>query len=87
MLKEKMKAQTKIDISKHSFVPRHIKLTEEEAEQVLKHYNISIKQLPSIRKSDPALREMNVKIGDVIKIMRNSQTAGEYRFYRAVVNG
>ncbi len=82
-----MKAQVKIDISKHSFVPAHIKLTDEEVQQLLMKYNISIKQLPSIKKTDPSIRELSVKIGDVIKIVRKSSTAGEYPFYRAVVNG
>lgn len=82
-----MKTQTKIDISKHSFVPKHIKLTEEEVQDLLTKYNVSIKQLPAIHKTDPSIRELNAKIGDVIKIMRKSQTAGEYLFYRAVVNG
>ncbi|MEM4245239.1 MAG: DNA-directed RNA polymerase subunit H [Candidatus Nanoarchaeia archaeon] len=82
-----MKAQSKVDITKHSFVPKHIKLTEEEAQQVLTTYNISIKQLPSIKKSDPALKDLNVKVGDIIKIMRKSPTAGEYPFYRVVING
>jgi len=87
MLKQKMKAQTKIDISKHSFVPTHTKLSEEEAQEVLNQYNISIKQLPSIHKSDPSIKELGAKIGDVIKIVRKSATAGEYSFYRAVING
>ncbi len=83
-----MKAQqVKIDISKHTFVPKHIKLSEEEAQEVLTTYNISIKQLPSIKKSDPSIRELTAKPGDVIKIVRNSETAGEYTFYRAVTNG
>jgi DNA-directed RNA polymerase subunit H len=87
-LTRKMKVQqVKIDISKHSFVPKHIKLTEEEVQEVLITYNISIKQLPSIKKSDPSIRELNAKPGDVIKIVRNSETAGEYPFYRAVING
>ncbi|MFH1211057.1 MAG: DNA-directed RNA polymerase subunit H [archaeon] len=79
--------QVKIDISKHTFVPKHIKLSEEEAQEVLTTYNISIKQLPSINKSDPSIRELTAKPGDVIKIVRHSETAGEYTFYRAVTNG
>ncbi len=87
MVYPKMKAQVKIDISKHSFVPAHIKLTDEEVQQLLMKYNISIKQLPSIKKTDPSIRELGVTIGDVIKIVRKSSTAGEYSFYRAVING
>ncbi|MFH1331733.1 MAG: DNA-directed RNA polymerase subunit H [archaeon] len=82
-----MKTQPKIDVTKHSFVPKHTKMTEEEVQEVLTQYNISLKQLPSIRKSDPAIRELNAKLGDVIKIMRKSPTYGEYPFYRGVING
>jgi DNA-directed RNA polymerase subunit H len=88
MVKErKMKAQVKIDISKHSFVPAHTKMTEEEIQALLTQYNISIKQLPSIKKSDLSIRELNAKPGDVIRIVRRSQTYGNYPFYRAVING
>ncbi len=74
-----------IDITKHEFVPKHTKLSEEETEEFLKKFNISRKQLPRILKEDPALMKLDVKKGDVIKIMRKSPTTGEAEFYRGVV--
>ena len=44
-----------------------------------------LKELPKISKKDPAIKELNVKVRDVIKIIRKSPTAGEAVFYRGVV--
>ncbi len=75
-----------IDIKKHVLVPKHIKLSETEKTKLLEKYDISTKQLPKILKIDPAIKELNAKQGDVIKIIRQSPTAGETVFYREVVN-
>lgn len=75
-----------VDISKHILVPKHVKLSEKEKENLLKKFDISTKQLPKILKKDPAIRDINTKLGDVIKIIRQSPTAGESVFYREVVN-
>jgi DNA-directed RNA polymerase subunit H (RpoH/RPB5) len=74
-----------IDITKHEFVPKHIKLSEEEAEGILKKFNISKKQLPRILKEDPAISKLDAKKGDVIKIIRKSPTTQESEFYRVVI--
>lgn len=74
-----------IDITKHEFVPKHIKLSEDEAQEMLKKFNISRKQLPRILKEDPAIQKLDVKKGDVIKIIRKSPTTGEAEFYRVVI--
>jgi len=72
---------------KHFFVPEHIKLTDEQKYELLKKYNISIKQLPMIHVNDPALKDMDAKIHDVILVRRASQTAKETEYYRVVVDG
>ncbi|MEK6841122.1 MAG: DNA-directed RNA polymerase subunit H [Nanoarchaeota archaeon] len=74
-----------IDITKHEFVPKHTKLNEEESEEVLKKFNISKKQLPRILKEDSAISKLDVKKGDIIKIIRKSPTTGESEFYRVVI--
>ena len=76
----------KVDISKHEFVPKHTKLSEADSEKLLSKYNISKKQLPKIFRSDPAIKEMDLKPGDIVKIVRKSQTSGESIYYRVVVN-
>jgi len=77
--------EQEIKIEKHEFVPEHIKLKDEEAEEFLKKLNLSKKQLPRILKDDPAISKFDVKKGDIIKIIRKSQTTGEAEFYRIVI--
>ncbi len=72
------------DIQSHFLVPKHEILDEGEATKVLMQYGVDRSKLPKIRKDDPALPE-GAKVGDVVKIMRKSQTAGDSLYYRAVV--
>jgi len=66
-------------------IPQHKKLNDEEAEKILKKYNVSKKQLPRIRSDDPAIVDMNPERGDMIEIIRNSPTTGKSSFYRVVI--
>jgi DNA-directed RNA polymerase subunit H len=75
----------KLEIDKHELVPKHILLTEKEKEELLQKYGISLRQLPRISIEDPAIKNLNGKIGDVIKIFRKSPTAGESVYYRVIV--
>jgi DNA-directed RNA polymerase subunit H len=63
----------------HILQPKHIKLSEKEADEFLKNINISKSQLPKILSTDAALPE-GCSVGDIIKIERKS---GEY--FRVVV--
>ena len=80
-----MAESTDIKIPGHILVPKHIKLEEGRAEAILKKYNISKKQLPKIRKTDPAVLHLDVVPGDIIEIIRESPTIGKANFYRLVV--
>ena len=82
-----MEEQETFNIAEHALVPKHVKLTEEEKNTLLQKYNISIKQLPEIHTSDPAIAHLDAKQGDVIKIIRKSPTIGETSFYRVVIHG
>lgn len=79
--------EKKFDIIKHALVPKHIKLKEEEKQELLKKYNISDTQLPMIKSSDPAIQNLDPKTGEIIKIIRKSPTNIETEFYRVVVHG
>jgi|TARA_B100001971_G_C18118302_1_gene498034 DNA-directed RNA polymerase subunit H (RpoH/RPB5) len=79
-----MKKKFKSD--KHILIPKHSKLSESQKEKLLEKYNISTKELPRILKTDAAIASLGSKPGDVIKIIRDSQTAGESLFYRVVVD-
>lgn len=74
-----------LEIEKHNFVPKHILLTEKQKEEFFKKFKVSIIDLPRILSSDPVVKSIGAKAGDVIKIIRKSQTAGEVTYYRVVV--
>ena len=67
-------------------MPKHAKLSEKEKKELLETYKITINELPKIRIDDPAIQPFNPKIDDVIKITRESSTAGESFFYRRVIS-
>ena len=75
----------KLEIDKHELVPKHILLTEKEKEELLQKFGIGLRQLPRISIEDPAIKDSNAKIGDVVKIIRKSPTAGETLYYRVIV--
>ncbi len=63
----------------HILQPKHTRLNEKEAEELLKKTNVSKAQLPKILSTDTALPD-GCSVGDIIKIERKS---GEY--FRVVV--
>lgn len=68
-------------------MPKHILINENERDELLKKYGITLNNLPRIISNDPAIKELNAKPGDVIKIVRTSMTAGESIYYRVVSKG
>jgi DNA-directed RNA polymerase subunit H len=73
------------DIFEHDLVPRHEILSEKEREQLLAQYKVQPYQIPQIKATDPAVKVIGAKPGDILRIIRKSQTAGEYISYRYVV--
>jgi DNA-directed RNA polymerase subunit H len=69
----------------HVYVPKHEIMTKKEAEEVLKKFNCKPTEMPLIFSNDPAIIGLGVKPGDMIKITRNSSTAGESIYYRYAV--
>lgn len=78
--------EKKLDISKHILFPKHEILTKKEKKEVLKIYGTDISKYPRILVTDPAVKKYGGKPGDMIKITRNSPTAGTSVYYRVVVN-
>jgi DNA-directed RNA polymerase subunit H len=74
-----------VDASQHNLVPEHSIVDEEELEGVLDEYNIDRTDLPKIKRRDPPLRELDVDVGDVVRIDRESRTADRAIVYRLVI--
>jgi DNA-directed RNA polymerase subunit H len=53
----------------HILQPKHTKLNEKEAQELLNKYNVSKSQIPKILITDSALPE-GCNVGDIIKIER-----------------
>ena len=80
-----MVVKKRFTVDNHALVPRHVKLTEKEKQQMFEQYGVKGRgELPRISPKDPALRHLDLKSGDIVKIIRPSPTAGEAFFYREV---
>jgi DNA-directed RNA polymerase subunit H len=75
------------EAAKHELIPKHQKINDSEKEQLLEKYGIDVNDLPKIFIKDPAIADLGVKSGDVVKIIRESKTAGTTTYYRVVING
>jgi len=76
-----------VDVSQHELVPDHTLLDGETLEGVLEEYNIKKTDLPKIKRTDPALRDLDedIQAGDVVKVTRDSRTTERAVVYRLVV--
>lgn len=69
--------------SKHVLVPRHEKLTEAQAREVMDLYSIKNRaQLPAILKTDMMARWLGLRHGELVKITRHNTTSGSHAYYR-----
>ena len=71
-----------VNITEYELVPKHILLSQEDKQKLLERYKIKESQLPKILVTDPVAKYLGLQRGDVVKIIRVSETAGRYITYR-----
>jgi DNA-directed RNA polymerase subunit H (RpoH/RPB5) len=74
-----------MNIIDHDYVSKHIVLSEDERKDFIKSYQITRDKMPKLEIYDPIVRYYNMQIGDIVRIIRNSPSAGKAVYYRVVV--
>jgi len=70
--------------TKHEYVPKHEKLTENEIDDLMKEYMIKSKlYMPVILHNDPIAKWLGLKQGDIVKITRYNENSGLSFYYRS----
>ena len=70
---------------RHYLVPEHVIIRKEKADELLAELGLKKNALPKISRLDPAIKPLKTEVGDIVKIIRDSFTAGQSIYYRRVV--
>ena len=74
------------NVIEHKFVPKHLKLNEEQKENIKKKYNIlDDSQFPEISMLDPVAKAILLRPGELCEITRYDKISFESTFYRICV--
>lgn len=73
-----------VKASDHFMVPKHAIVQKDELEKLMQKDGNIFEKFPQISRLDPIVEELEAKKGEVIKIIRDSVTAGKCVYYRVV---
>jgi len=80
-------ANLQYNILKHTFVPKHIKLNDEEKAEFYARFNIqNDSQIPQISRFDAVAKIIFLRPGDVCKIIRYDKISYTNEYYRLCVS-
>lgn len=68
----------------HILQSKHTKLSEKEADELIKKLNVSKAQLPKILSSDAALPE-GCSVGDIVRVDRKDSDTDKINIYYRVI--
>ena len=74
------------DRSDHVIVPPHKLMTDKEAKELLEELGLKPENLPKILESDPQVKILNGKAGQIVKIDR-TENGVKVPYYRIIVEG
>ncbi len=79
-----------INVLKHGLVPEHKLVPKDEEKEILEKMDVQRENLPKIRKTDPALEQLekvhgDINVGRIIEVRRKSRTSDSANAYRLVV--
>ncbi|MFH0714356.1 MAG: DNA-directed RNA polymerase subunit H [Candidatus Diapherotrites archaeon] len=73
------------NLQEHYLVPKHEIVPAEKVADVLQQFGATLEKFPQLSRMDPIIEEIGAKRGDLIKLTRESRTAGTTIYYRVVV--
>jgi DNA-directed RNA polymerase I, II, and III subunit RPABC1 len=76
-----------INVVDHVLIPKHEVLAKEDVDVFFETYNCKKRNMPKILSTDPIAKYFNMKVGDICRITRPSDTSGFVPTYRLVVKG
>ena len=78
--------ELQFNITTHEWVPTHIVLSKHEKETVCRRYRAREDQMPGLSARDPVARYYGLRRGQMVFVLRNSETACTAEYYRIVRN-
>jgi DNA-directed RNA polymerase subunit H len=78
-------AETIETVKTHYLVPEHVLIKKEKVAELMAELGVKKDDLPRIFRDDAALKLLGAEKGDVVKIIRDSLTAGQSVYYRRVI--